>query len=81
MKHKKCIFLKSMAIFEKGFDQQLTAIDDTHEINCIIETAQEVNGHTVGKMTHNVNRCLIKGKIWYKCILLLVGGCWRFCHK
>lgn len=36
-----------MAIFERRFDPQLTKVDDTHEIKCIIETAQEINGHTV----------------------------------
>lgn len=35
-----------MDIFERRFKQQYT-IDDTQRINCIIETAQEVNGHTV----------------------------------
>lgn len=33
-------------LFEKRFEQQ-HYIDDTQAINCIIETAQEVNGHTV----------------------------------
>lgn len=36
-----------MAIFERKFDFPYAKIDDTHEIKCIIETAQTVNGHTV----------------------------------
>ncbi|XP_037949454.1 PX domain-containing protein kinase-like protein [Teleopsis dalmanni] len=34
-----------MAIFEKLYDQRLK-LDDTQRIECVIETAQEVNGHT-----------------------------------
>lgn len=35
-----------MDIFGKRFEDEYRS-DDTQEINCIIETAQEVNGHTV----------------------------------
>lgn len=35
-----------MAIFEKKFERKIT-LDDTQSLSCVIETAQEVNGHTV----------------------------------
>ncbi|XP_037827498.1 PX domain-containing protein kinase-like protein [Lucilia sericata] len=51
-----------MAIFERRFDPQLTKVDDTHEINCIIETAQEVNGHT--EYLLRLQRGIIKKQTW-----------------
>lgn len=35
-----------MAIFEKKFERKIT-LDDTQSLSCVIETAQEVDGHTV----------------------------------
>lgn len=35
-----------MAIFEKKFERKIT-LDDTQSLGCVIETAQEVDGHTV----------------------------------
>ncbi|KAM7344335.1 PX domain-containing protein kinase-like protein isoform 2-T2 [Cochliomyia hominivorax] len=51
-----------MAIFENRFDLRLTYIDDTHEIKCIIETAQEVNGHT--EYLLRLQRGIIKQQTW-----------------
>lgn len=35
-----------MAIFERKFERKIT-LDDTQSLSCVIETAQEVDGHTV----------------------------------
>ena len=35
-------------LFEKRFEQKVT-LDDTEHIQCDIETAQNVDGHTVSK--------------------------------
>uniref|UniRef100_A0A1A9WNK0 PX domain-containing protein n=1 Tax=Glossina brevipalpis TaxID=37001 RepID=A0A1A9WNK0_9MUSC len=44
----KCSHLRSMAIFERRYHQQHynDYLDDTLVISCVIETAQEINGHT-----------------------------------
>lgn len=34
------------SIFEKKFERKIT-LDDTQSLSCVIETAQEVDGHTV----------------------------------
>lgn len=45
-----------MAIFEKKFERKIT-LDDTQSLSCIIETAQEVDGHTVSAWTEE--NCII----------------------
>lgn len=49
-----------MAIFEKKFERKIT-LDDTQSLSCVIETAQEVDGHTVSA---SIER---KKKIYFFC--------------
>lgn len=42
-----------MAIFEKKFERKIT-LDDTKILSCVIETAQEVDGHTVSESGVNI---------------------------
>lgn len=50
-----------MAIFEKKFERKIT-LDDTQSLSCVIETAQEVDGHTVSASIERKKKYIFSAK-------------------